>query len=291
LRSASALGLAGLAGTTFSSLLAACGGSSSTAGPAASATATPTPEAQIPELTVSASDTGYTLPASASAGLTAITLVNTGAMTHQLVFRRLKTGKSMADFQAALKSPAGVLATFDLVDDLGGVITPAPGSTKQVVIELLTGDYVLHSRPPELAQGLIAPLSVGPAYGAELTEPTAARTVRLRDGVPADLPASVGVGRQIWEVRSEGTLHHNLALGRLNSGASLADLEAWLKSSQGSPPFVTANGINILSPAKRGWAYLDLVPGSYVGWCYVPGPKPGQNHLDDGHEVVSFTVS
>src|SRR6266851_4488913 len=136
LRGASLVGLTGLGGGSLASILGACGGSTAPVGaPAPSSAATSAAVPNYRELQFSASDSAYTLPGAATAGLTAVTLTNTGTSTHQLAFRKLKPGKTLADFQTALKNAP--LTSFDLVDDLGGVISPAPGSTKQVVIDLL----------------------------------------------------------------------------------------------------------------------------------------------------------
>lgn len=285
LRGASFVGLAGVGGGSLASVLGACASSAPSVGGAGTTVAVPA----YHELQFSVSDSGYTLPAAATAGLTTVTLVNTGAAPHLLAFRKLKAGKTFADFAAAQKASA--LSAFDLVDDLGGVITPAPGSTKQVVIDLQGGDYVLMSRGPEVAQGLIAPFHVAASSATDLPAPTPALTVSLRDGVPADVPSALRVGKQIWEVRGDGTLHHHLAIGLIKPGAALADVEKWIAAHQGPPPFVGAGGMHILSPGKRGWAYLDLAAGSYVGWCDLPGPKAGQDHFENGHEIVNFTVS
>lgn len=272
---------AGLAGPSLLGLLEACGGAASST-PSGSRPASPP---TYPEFVARVSDSAYDAPLEAVSGLTAITLVNTGTQTHQLVFRRLLAGKTVADFKAA-----GFLASFAFLDDLGGVITPAPNSTHQVVVDLLEGSYILMSRGPEVAQGLITSLQVT-AHASAAAPPLNAIKVVLNDRGPFTVPNPMKSGTQTWAVTAEGIYHHHMAMGRLLPDKVAGDVRAWIKSRQGPPPFTGAGGMHILSPGRTGWANLDLAPGAYAAWCDLPGPNAGQNHLDDLGEFFTFQVA
>jgi hypothetical protein len=92
-------------------------------------------------------------------------------------------------------------------------------------------------------------------------------------GAPDTIPA--GVTR--FELQNNGTTFHHMIIARLDSGKTLADLEAAMKKP-GPPPMWMAmvGGPNAPSPNGTSNATVDLTAGNYVLLCVVdiPGGVP-----------------
>jgi hypothetical protein len=69
----------------------------------------------------------------------------------------------------------------------------------------------------------------------------------------------------------------------------MADIQAFMASPHGVPPFTSIGGFQAINPGQSGWLNLDLEPGNYVAVCYVPDPASGHAHLELGM-VMPFSV-
>src|SRR3954468_7519700 len=87
-----------------------------------------------------AKEYGFQGPASATAGVTTISLRNTGKEEHQAQLVKLNEGKSFSDLTAALAggSPAAALAIMSLS---GGPTGVEPGPTGEATENLAPGNY------------------------------------------------------------------------------------------------------------------------------------------------------
>lgn len=90
-------------------------------------------------------------------------------------------------------------------------------------------------------------------------------------------PDTIPAGWTTFHLMNDGTMLHHVAIVRLDSGKTLADVEAALKT-QGPPPkwFVEVGGPNAPDPKAQANATLNMQPGSYVLLCFVdiPGNVP-----------------
>jgi hypothetical protein len=96
------------------------------------------------------------------------------------------------------------------------------------------------------------------------------------------LPVEVKAGVQTWQVINEGPQPHELLIMKLAEGKSVDDVWAYVESPQGAPPQAINSGAS-------GWLHLDLEPGNYVAYCFVPDPASGHAHAELGM-VMPFTV-
>jgi uncharacterized cupredoxin-like copper-binding protein len=252
--------------------------------------------AQIPEITIKAADFSFDAPAQIEAGLVKIKLVNDGQEPHHAQIVRLNDGVTLEQFQAALQE--GEAAAFPLVAFVGGPGLVDPGLSTQVTLDLTPGQYVLlcfipsHDGVPHLAKGMVRPLEVVAGTDkaqASQSQPQADATVKLLD-FSFVLPAEIKTGRQIWQIVNEGQQPHEIMLIKLAAGKGIADVQAFLHSPEGAPPFSQIGGFQAINPGASGWLNLNLIPGEYVAICHIPDPASGHAHSELGM-IMPFTVN
>jgi hypothetical protein len=254
----------------------------------------PSPNPQIPSITLKGGDFNFEGPPQVQAGLVSITFENIGDEVHHLQLVHLKDGLTFEQFLAELpKGEAAMLASLQGI--VGGVGPLDPGGSGRVTVELNAGTYVLlcvlpsHDGVPHLAKGMIAPLIVKGDAPANQAEPVADAAVRFKN-FAFELPAEIKAGPQTWQVFNDGPQTHEIALVKLAEGATLDDvLQFDAAHAQGEPPYQNIGGFQGIDPGKTGWLHLDLEPGTYVAICHIPDPASGEPHSMLGM-VQTFTV-
>jgi uncharacterized cupredoxin-like copper-binding protein len=260
----------------------------------AAASSQATTGAPIPEITIQAADYSFEAPAQIEAGPVKINLVNNGQEPHHAQIVRLNDGVTPEQLQTALQEdPVAALA---LAIAVGGPGVIDPGLSSQVTLELSPGQYVLlcfvpgHDGVPHLAKGMVRPIEVvaRDEYDhATAPQQVADMTVKLRD-FNFPLPSRIKAGPQVWQIFNEGSQLHEIMLIKLAEGKTLEDVQAFMQSPHGAPPFASVGGFQAIHPGETGWLNLDLTPGEYVALCYVPDEN-GKAHIEHGM-VLPFTV-
>ena len=277
----------------FAMVLSACG-SSALVPESISQTEAPVESIALPEINIEAADHVYSAPETVVEGWTRVILTNSGAEPHHVQFLRLNDGVTEEQFNEALKQGEG--PALALVKQVGGVGTVHPGGTAQAVINLPAGNYVILcfvpspvDGVPHIAKGMIKSLVVEVAGGATAGEPTADVTVRLKD-FQIDMPESIPSGQVTIEVINDGPEPHEFNILRLEDGKTAADVNEFLLGLTDIPPFAPVGGVNGLDVGLKGYAELNLEPGTYVAICYIPSPKAeGLPHHTLGM-IRQFTV-
>jgi len=248
----------------------------------------------IPEITIKAADFSFDAPARVEAGRVKINLVNDGQEPHHAQIIRLNDGVTLEQLQTALQEDP--LAALSLAVAVGGPGVIDPGLSSQVTLDLSPGQYVLlcfvpgHDGVPHLAKGMVRPLEAVVHDGhdhAPAPQPAANMTVKLRD-FEFPLPSRIKAGSQVWQILNEGSQLHEIMLIKLAEGKTLEDVQAFMQSPHGAPPFVNVGGFQAIHPGQTGWLNLDLTPGEYVALCYVPDEN-GKAHIEHGM-VQAFSV-
>jgi hypothetical protein len=105
-------------------------------------------------------------------------------------------------------------------------------------------------------------------------------------GAPDSIPAGVTT----FELQNNGTTFHHLIIVRLDSGKTVADLDAAMKK-HGPPPawMVMVGGPNAPSPNATSNATVDLTAGNYAMLCVVDVPG-GVPHFAKGM-IKGLTVT
>ena len=250
---------------------------------------------QPPMLKIVATDHHYEMPSQIKAGYVNMVMENAGKEPHHAQFLRLNDGVTMEQFQAALQQ--GVPAVMAIAALTGGPSVIDPGMRQSVTLNLTPGQYMLlcviagADGVPHLAKGMVAPLTVTPADGAEETAaaaPKAAGQVRLLD-FSFNLPQAIKAGRQTWEIKNDGKQPHEMTLIKLAEGKTMADVHAYMAQPTGAPPFADVGGMQGIMPGTSAWLDLNLEPGNYVALCHIPDMASGEEHMHLGM-IMPFSV-
>jgi hypothetical protein len=250
-------------------------------------------------VTVTARDYAFEAPDTLPAGLTTIRLVSRGQDLHHLLLVELKDGKAPADLLGALK-PEGPLPTWAKL--LGGPNAPAPGGESNATLSLRPGHYAIlcvipaPDGVPHVAKGMVRPLTVVPARGAQALAtrrdaalPAADVTLTLRDyGFEFSKPLTPG--KHVIRVRNAAAQPHEVEFFRVAPGKSIQDFLAWERKRNGPPPAIPLGGVNGLERGAENNVALELTPGEYGMICFFPDANDGQPHFAHGM-VKQFTVS
>ncbi len=246
----------------------------------------------IPEYTIMAHEYAFNVPQEIEAGLVRIKFEDHGEEPHHLQFARLNEGVTYEQFVETLQTSepeAMALITFP-----GGAGTIDPGGNTAVLIDLEAGNYVVicfvfsPDGTPHFVKGMTAPVIVVETVLQEV-EPDYQATVTLYN-FSFQLPSDIKAGKQVWRVLNEGDQLHEINLIKLADDKHIADVQEWLKTHEGPPPFSNVGGFNALDVGKVGYMELDLTPGTYMAICHVPDVATGQPHELLGM-VMPFKVS
>jgi hypothetical protein len=238
---------------------------------------------------LTAKDFSFAGPATVPAGVTTISLQNTGKEEHQAQLVRINDGKTFADLTAALQNP-DPSAALSLVSLSGGPNGDEPGATGEATADLQAGHYAFlcfisgADGVPHVAKGMIAPLEVtGTSAGGSL--PTTGATVTAKD-FGYQTPDSVAAGSSTFTLTNEGAQPHEAGIIKLSPGVTVDQVLAALTSAtppSGPPPWSDVGGIAAVSPGTSATFSATLDAGSsYAFICFVPDPKSGKAHAQLG---------
>ena len=215
----------------------------------------------IPEIAVELTDAGPSIAEEVPSGVVAINL----SAFPDAVLARLNEGATLEQFNEGLSQPDPT-AAVSLVSLLGGASNTTDG---KLIVDLQPGQHVLvnflEDGPPS-----VAPFTAGEASGA--TAPAADVTVDLVDFNFA-IPAEITAGPKVWQISNKGQQWHEMAIVKLNEGATIDDVMAMLQSeeeSSGPPPFEDVAFWSPNSPGETGYVTWDLPAGEYTVLCFLP---------------------
>ena len=280
--------------------LAACAGQSATsaspsvapASPSGSASTEPSASAASPsasagevaELPIEAKDFSFVAPASIEAGVTKVTVNNTGQEDHQAQVARIADGKTFADLTAALQQPDPT-AALSLLTLAGGPTGVAPGATVSTTANLEPGTYAFlcfvesADGIPHLAKGMVGQLEVtGTAVDAPL--PTGDAELALQDFAFAGV-TTLTPGPHTVTVENKGPQPHEATLVKLSEGTTVEQVVQAFTSTEapsGPPPWTSAGGIAGISTGSSATMDIDVEAGEYAFICFVPDPASGKPH-------------
>jgi hypothetical protein len=267
-------------------VVAACKSDRSPAPPASSAASSTSASTSAP-VTVTATDFKLDMPAKVPAGAVTMRLVNNGKELHQAQIVRLDEGKTLADFEQAMKHEGPPPGWVRFVGGPNGV---APGQETTNTATLLPGQYVVlcyipgTDGVPHVMKGMIQAFEVtggtGATAGALLT---AEDTVRLAD-YSFETSRPLTPGRHTILVENTAAQPHELVLLRLAPGKTVDDFGKWATTGgmKGPPPAMPMGGVGAIDAGGQGVFTADLAPGDYGLICFVPDAKDGKLHLMHG---------
>jgi plastocyanin len=297
---ASASSAAATAAPSATTATAAPGSAAASASPAASASGSPSGSAAgsaaaTGQLAITAQEYSFQAPPTVAAGVTTITVTNSGKEEHQAQLARIADGKQLSDVLGALSGP-DPSALFKLVTLSGGPTGVPPGGSAAVTVNLEPGNYVMlcfvqgPDGIPHLAKGMVAPLQVtGTASTAAL--PATDASVTLQDFAFVGLD-TLSPGAHSILVSNSGPQPHEVTVVRLAQGVTIDAIRAAFTSATppaGPVPWTPSGGVAGLVPGKTASIALNLTAGNYAFICFVPDAASGKPHAALGM-VQAVTV-
>jgi uncharacterized cupredoxin-like copper-binding protein len=244
--------------------------------------------AQARTVTITASDFKFDAPDSIPAGLTTFNLVGVGPELHHMQILRLEQGKTLADLQAAMKNPGPPPAWVSFV---GGPNASVPdGKTATSVTAIVKpGNHVLlclipsPDGTPHVKKGMVRALTVtdGPAI-TQAGAPKADVVLTLYD-YNFDLDKPLTAGKRTILIKNTAKQFHEAFIAKLGPNTQVTAFLQWLKDGmKGRPPVMPSGGIVGLNPGEENLLTVDLEPGEYGFYCFLPDAKDGKEHVEHG---------
>ncbi len=210
---------------------------------------------------------------------------------------QLPAGVSDEDYLEALNADALPGWTADVVT-VGGLDLD-PMSSGTIVIDVAAGDWLVGVSGEALESGVVVPLvatsASSPVTAADI--PVAA-TWELGPNSFSYTPDTITAGNQVWQITNTQPVLHHLVMFPADGPYSDAELvDGLMALFMGTP---TADGFSptgaplvataAISQGESIWVELDLEPGFYAAFCFLPDPGSDVPHLMAGM-VTSFEVA
>lgn len=247
--------------------LAGCGGrgaADDTTGPSSG----PAPAA----FDVGVSGTSFTgVPSTIHPGAVTMTFANGTAATHMAAIGHLATGHSAVEIPAFLASPEGQQGLPPWLDLVGGVDELDGGHRGSWTGHLAAGSYVLVSFSPdswgipEVADGMLAPFTVGGSPRTAAPAPRTGATVTLASGATLTM-TSLPTGTTALALVNDDTTVRTVDITTIRPGRTFDDVVREAQQGRGVPPSlirlggssVPAHGSVVagIEPAQAGVTYV-----------------------------------
>jgi hypothetical protein len=245
-------------------------------------------------VTIIAKDFSYDAPDTIGAGMVTLRLVNQGPELHHVQLVRLDEGHTVAELAAGLKQMKPGDPPPPWVHDIAGPNTPVPGGEQSITEELAPGHYAIvcmipsADHQPHAMKGMVRALTIIPATGAPAVAPAADIDVRMSDFSWSVSP-QITAGRHVMRIENDAPQPHEMFVAQLSPGKKPADLAKWVENMQGPPPAKPIGGITGMSQHGVAFLPVDLTPGVYGLFCFLPDAKDGRTHIEHGM-MTQFTV-
>jgi uncharacterized cupredoxin-like copper-binding protein len=247
---------------------------------------------KVPVVTIHAKEFAFDAPASIGAGQTTFRLVNDGKELHHITILQLQDGKTLADFEEAMKVQGPPPSWIKAV---GGPNAAIPGGTVEATLTLEAGNYVLvcfipspGEQMPHMAKGMMAPLTVSATGGVMQAGATYAPTpvpdvhLVMKDyGFAFSKPLTAG--KHTIHVMNDGPQDHEAIFIQLAPGKHIADFNTWATTGmQGPPPAKPVDGMAGMAKGRTGIFTANLPPGTYALLCFVTDEGDQKPHAEHG---------
>jgi hypothetical protein len=244
--------------------------------------------AEINVMKVTARDYAFDAPDTVLAGRTEIRLSNRGKELHHLWLVRLDAGKTAKDFFAAMQK-GGPMPAW--AHDAGGPNSPVPGGESVAVVNLPAGNYVAAcvipspDGKPHIMKGMAKPLTVVASkkgLAAEKTADVAPDINVVLNDYGFELSRPLTAGRHVIRVSNTATQPHEVFIAKLAPGKTVHAAAAWVEKMDGPPPMMPLGGVSGMAKGQTIDLKVELTPGEYGLFCFVPDAKDGKPHVAHG---------
>jgi uncharacterized cupredoxin-like copper-binding protein len=223
--------------------------------------------------------------------------VNQGRELHHLTLLKLASGKTLADFVAAVQANPEQEPP-NLFTEEGGPNAIMPGAEGLAVMNLEPGQYVLvcfipsPDGTPHVVKGMVRALTVTPPAGQPAPEPRAVSTITAVDfGFRVDPAIAAGPNQTIKFVNA-GQQHHEVLVVQLPEGKTIQDFAAATSpdAPPGPPPGTALGGIGELESGKSAYFVDSFAPGRYGLICFLADEKGDGAPLHTKGMMMEITV-
>jgi len=254
----------------------------------------PTAAATPAVVTFTATDFAFAGPDTIAPGMTEVRMVNSGAQEHHLILGRLDEGKTVNDVMEMMAKDPN--AEPEWLTWEGGAGSVLGGDQSASVSDLAPGRYVAFCFIPDATDGMKPHAMKGMVKeiivaGTPNTAPapTVSGEIHLTDF--AFSPTTLAAGTHTLKIVNDGKQTHEIAITRLEDGATAESfLAAFAPGAKGPPPGKPMGGNGAISPGKSNYLTVTLTPGTYLLLCFVPDPSDGKPHVMKGM-VQTIVVS
>lgn len=247
----------------------------------------------------------FDMPDSVHAGRVEITFTNDGSVEHMAQLFKLNPGVSESKFIGEFdelitsKTPSQTVQALHevlaIASAWGGANGEQPGAREEVIEHLVPGNYVvicLETTPKGVPHFLLGMAHTLTVWGNDtFTTPDSNGTVIETDH-EIILPSIITHSRPMTLRIDVSSQTHEFEIASVPTGTTKAQLLACLTGGtctlKASPVDVT--GAGAIHPGASHWIELNLKPGTYVAWCFVPDIHTGMPHALMGMLTV-FVVN
>lgn len=235
-------------------------------------------------LSVTAGDFFFQTQRTVPAGVTSIQLTNRGPDFHHVQLVKLEDGHTVNELLTWISEHGE--QTPEWATLVGGPNAPAPGGSSLATLNLEAGEYALICVIPSadgilhVMKGMVVPLTVTRA--TEVTTPPTVDTKMVLNDYSFTITPELHAGRQVVEVQNAAEQPHEVFIVRLDEGKAAPDLLTWMENPQGPPPALPLGGATLLSKGQSNYLTLDLTPGEYALYCFVPDANDHAPHFAHG---------
>lgn len=275
--STSSRGPLGLAPLVLLALSAGCAGDGS-------GDPEPVATVAVQEVTFETTDHAYAGPSRIEAGLVRVRMANAGPELHHVTIVRIPESGSIDDLVANTSDHGTMPPGYE---PMGGPNAVNPGAEMVTELELEAGSYALFclipspDGVPHFRKGMVTALEVVDGEATAAAEVGGwDRTLTLAE-YAFSWDTQPTVGPQRIRVENAGTEGHEVFIARLAEGKTSQDLLAWFEAQEGPPPADALGGVGFLARSRWNVMDVDLTPGRYALYCFVPAPD-GAPHFVHG---------
>lgn len=227
-------------------------------------------------------------PDSIPAGLTTLKLVDKGKEIHHATLIKLDSGKTMADFEAALGMTKPGTQPPGWLIPAGGPNAVGPGASSELTMALNAGNYAIvcwipdAKGVPHVMSGMVKALTVTPNATANMVEPKPDVIVTMSD-YKFDFSTPLTAGRHTLLLQTAPGQPHEFTFFQLMPGKTAEDIVKYVETGmQGPPPATPLGGVAGVAAGRRSFYNVDLKPGEYAIVCFLEDVKDGKPHFAHG---------
>jgi hypothetical protein len=228
-------------------------------------------------LTVVAHDTSLEAAPTVPSGIITVRLVQKGKIRRELVVHRVPMGTPS---EQVVRAAAGRNERWFHQWSFGGPAVPRDSAVDAVAtMELRPGRYAIIAyavdaagrvKPNDYISRELSAVSASALISARFPVPDV--RVRVKDA-SIEVLGTMRPGQRTMQFENAGARPHEVIVGRLKPGKSVADAQRWTRDGSGDATFVYIGGLTPMSSGMTLQMRLVLQSGVHVVLCPFKGER------------------